>query len=362
MAGGRFWIKLGCSVCLIVLVLLEPRAVAQPARPVYTFEEAELEGAAFSPTDRLLATWSSSMNGKPGRIALWDLVNGKEQRVLTGHGGDAERAAFSPDGTRLAAISSDPPRGAACVWEVKTGRLLLRLSGEEEKAFLHSLTFSPDGKSLITGNLGGEIAIWNLATQKVLTFHKCESDVNSLAFSPDGRFLAAGCKDGTVWVWGDGGREKGRKLRAHNQEVSAVVFSPDSKTLISGSEDGTFLVWKPEEWKIAKAVQTGLQRVFCLAFRPDGKTLVVGGDIPFPPGLPLEKTLSGCVEFYRAEQFDKILKVGLHPFPVFSVDVSRDGKWLTTAGNIRHDANLRTAKVWKIEELLRAERQGANSK
>ncbi len=351
MTPGRLLSWLCCLGCLSGAGLLAQEVQAPAGKPVHTFEDTWLWGVVFSPTDRGLVTWTWNVEDKPGRIVLWDLASGKEQRAFTGQNNAVHGAAFSPDGTRLAAITLDDPRVALYVWDVKSGRLLLRLEVEEGWGFFDALAFSPDGKSLLTGHNDSQVRIWDLEMKRVVAAHKCDANVNTVAFSSDGRFAAAGCRDGTVWVWEEGGKGKGRKLPAHAKEVKGVAFSPDSKTLVSGSEDGTFIVWNTADWKVAKAVQTGLRRIFCLTLSRDGKSLVVGGDIPDPPGIPPEKAISGCVEFYSTEKFDKIGMVGLHVYPVASLDLSRDGKFLATAAYVDPGKAKMAAKVWKMEDL-----------
>src|SRR5262249_60647748 len=68
-----------------------------------------------------------------------------------------------------------------------------------------SLAFSPDGKTLVLGNSGGTIRLWDLQTGKVratLTGHT--SPVWSVAYSPDGKSLASGSGPTTRWATPDG--------------------------------------------------------------------------------------------------------------------------------------------------------------
>ncbi len=367
MFRGCLLAWLSCLACLVGACPAIRSAEAPPVKLAQTFEETDLSGIDLSPTEYMLATWNWPGNGQPCRVVLWDLASGKELRVLTRHIKDVHGAAFSPDGKRFAACTSEAEGKAIYVWDVKTGRLQFQLT-EENGSYFCAVTFSPDGKSLVTGDREGQVRIWNLETRQVVASQKCEAKINpsgTVVFSRDGRFLAAGCEDGSVWVWDEEGKGKGRKLSAHTEVVWAgsVAFSPDSKRLVSCSHDGTFAIWNTEDWKMVKTVRTGLRRVFCLALSPDGKTLVVGGDISVPPDTPPEKRGAidiGYVELYGTEKFDKIGRVTLNSLPVFSLVVSRDGKFLATAGhNSFAPFPLKsTARIWKMEDLmLRAQRQ-----
>jgi WD40 repeat protein len=69
----------------------------------------------FSPDGKRIATGSYDRT-----IKLWDAQTRKEQRTLTGHGGQVIRVGFRPDGKCLASASAD---GTLRRWNVERGTL-----------------------------------------------------------------------------------------------------------------------------------------------------------------------------------------------------------------------------------------------
>jgi WD40 repeat protein len=153
--------------------------------------------------------WLASASDKRGprglyEVVLWDLGTGREHaRFPLSAGIQAGQMAFSPD-SRLLAVGGhrgnwkDP--GAVAVWDVADGKEWRSLEGHTVGAC--SVAFSPDGRTLATGDGHGTLLLWELASaRKRLQFIGHESDILSLAYSPDGRLLAASSPDAPAYVW-----------------------------------------------------------------------------------------------------------------------------------------------------------------
>ena len=76
---------------------------------------------------------------------------------------------------------------------------------------------------------------------KIRTWH-----VISVSFSPDGKTLVSGSDDNTIKLWDVETGQEIRTLKGHDSFVTSVNFSPDGKTLVSGSWDKTIKLWNVE--------------------------------------------------------------------------------------------------------------------
>ena len=223
---------------------------------------------------------------------------------------------------------------------------------------VYSVAFSPDGKTLATGDDDGTARLWDVATgQQIRSLlpapaqsARWRSARTARPWPPAATTARPGC--GT---WPPGGRSAA-SLRAP-APVSSVAFSPDGKTLATGGADGTARLWnlatgqqiraclpapaRSTRWRSARtarpwppatptarhcgtrlpasrsAASTGPGAVHSVAFSPDGKTLATGD----------QTARRGCGTWPPASQIRSLLPA---TSTVLSVAFSPDGKTLAT--------------------------------
>jgi RNA polymerase sigma factor (sigma-70 family) len=253
-----------------ILADLEAGKVTRPV-----FQPVEVHTCvALSPDGKTLAAGCQDAAGSFS-VRLWDIATGKHLRQLQGHRGEVKRAAFSPDGKRLATGGAD---GALRVWDVATGEQALQLDG---KRAVLALAFSGDGKTLAAG--GGEDGsprLWDASTGKLL--HELGSelgshylDVTSLAFSPDGKVVASAGTSDMIYLWDV---MTGKQLRRLWGYAEAVAFSPDGATLASGGSDSSIRLWEVATGKEREPAATGHRGgVRAVAVSADGRLVATGG-------------------------------------------------------------------------------------
>ena len=118
-------------------------------------------GVAFDPAGDMLITTRLIDTV----VDVWDVHTGKRVSSLEGHNGTVNDAAFDATGTRVATASSD---GSVRVWDPTTGReqVALRLQLPVGAA---GVTFSPDGRRLITTWVDGMTRIWTLDLRELVS-------------------------------------------------------------------------------------------------------------------------------------------------------------------------------------------------
>jgi WD40 repeat protein len=199
--------------------------------------EHTVRAVVFSPDSNYLMTIDYDNAGSDKTVHIWDIETGKkishivnDTKVLS--------IAISPDGKYAVSGSWG---GTARVWEMATGKEILKLTKDNSYAF-NTVAFSPNGKYMLSSG-DNKVILWDAATGKELSIMTHENEINSVAFSPDSKFVVSGSYDYTARVW-DALTGKEISRMTHDNVVNSVAFSPDSKFVISGSDDGTARVWE----------------------------------------------------------------------------------------------------------------------
>jgi eukaryotic-like serine/threonine-protein kinase len=230
-----------------------------------------LEAAGFNATGTRLVTLEDDRTAM-----LWDAESGRLVARCGGTDRPCEDFVFSPDGTRLAAVSrTSAELREVFVYDTLDGRLRCTVTTMPKQEWGESLTlFTPDGAKLITSCNANELLVWSVADGGLLArLPGHDAAVIAAAISPDGRWIASGTVSGHIHVWNAGSYACERTLMGHTDAVSSLVFR-DDETLASGSLDGTVRFWTSTAAE-PLAVLPAIRGMTAAVFSPDGRQLAV---------------------------------------------------------------------------------------
>jgi WD40 repeat protein len=181
--------------------------------------------------------------------------------------------AFAPKGVRLAIAHYN----GASLWFPKTAAAPERL---EWKGSHLSVSFSPDGKFLVTSMQEPVLHGWRLADRKHMRMSGYSAKVRSLDWSADGKWLAsAGSEQVIVWPFQskDGPMGKSpRMLAPYPARAVIVSCHPKEPVVAAGYADGLLLLVRIEDGAEILAKKPGAAPVTALGWRADGAALAFG--------------------------------------------------------------------------------------
>lgn len=154
-----------------------------------------------------------------------------------------------------------------------------KTSDKTDKIPVHnvsSVASSADGSRVVSGNFDMGMCIWNVQTDKSACVPNSSGSGLSVSINHDGTQIVSGNYDGSLQIWNaQNGERIGDPIKPHTKAVRSVAFSPDGSRIVSGSEDKTICLWDIKTGKII--AKTGHKdSVMSVAFSPDGTRVVSG--------------------------------------------------------------------------------------
>jgi hypothetical protein len=221
------------------------------------------------------------------------------------------------------------------VWDVATGKLSRQL-GLGGLRFASILTFSPDGRLLVCGDVQGPVTVWDLDTGRARAEIKGQAGFlmafgGMTAISPDGTLLAGlahGRNDSIVLMDPATATELRRIGLQHRGSMRRIFFSPDSRTLVASDDE--IHVWESA---------TGHERYSfpvapIIALSGDGR-LLVGGNF------------EGRIDVWDLATGRKVVGFAGQESGIDSLAFSADG------GRLVSTSKDQTMLVWDVPALVK---------
>ncbi|KAI9508815.1 WD40-repeat-containing domain protein, partial [Russula earlei] len=180
---------------------------------------------------------------------------------------------------------------------------------------VNAVTWTPEGRRILTGSTSGEFTAWNGLTFnfetilqahdtaiRALTFNHAgtyiasadqsgivkyfqpnmnnltawpahREAVRGLSFSPDDARFATASDDSTVRVWSFAESREERVLTGHGWDVKCVEWHPTMGLLVSGSKDNLVKFWDPRTGTALTTLHQHKNTIQALAWAPHGNLL-----------------------------------------------------------------------------------------
>lgn len=223
--------------------------------------------------------WIDQVAVGPSNAVAWSA--GKQAFAHTGKGAEKSLEvvstvgglAFAPKGFRLAIAHYN----GATLWfpNAKADPDTLEWKGSHL-----GVTFSPDGRFLVTSMQEPMLHGWRLDDRKDMRMSGYASRVRSLGFTADGKWLAtSGSTQVVLWPFGgkDGPMGKQPQLRAPSEHQAEVVAChPKQGVVAVGFADGLVLLVRTDDGAEILGKKPGDAAVTALAWSASGKLLAFG--------------------------------------------------------------------------------------
>jgi WD40 repeat protein len=300
--------------------------------------------AAFSPDGDLVVTASGD-----GTARVWEMATGKLTAELRTGESIPTSAIFSPDGSRVATAGSD---GIARIWDPRTGKLLAELKSDLDGS-VNTLAFSPDGKWLVVAQDCPRGQNPTTCTVSPLGFDAGRGalafqgpphgrGVASVTFSPDGESVLSMGKDNTALLWELSNREPSLRMQGAAPRNLGVPgsgqVSPDGKIILTlSAADGVPHIWDARTGKLLYELRGHKDIVTDAALSPDGSLIVTASD-------------DGTARVWEGSRGDLLFELKGHVSGINSVAFSPNSKLILTSSD-DYTARLwdaATGKLWRV--------------
>ncbi len=237
--------------------------------------------------------------------------------------------AFSPDGQTVA-ISG---YREILLASLSDGKLLARLPGRSMR--LHSLSFTPDGKTLaaVGGDpaQSGEVQIWDVESRKLL--HAINASTDTLfggSISPDGKLLACGAADKSIRLYDLATGKELRKMDHHEDWVFQTAFGIDSKRLVTVGRDRAAKLIDVGTGRFIENVNLLREALTAVARHPKRDWVAVGGAERIPYLYKMDRPRAMRI----ADDSTLIQKFERQDGPITALAISPDGARLAVGAEV----------------------------
>ena len=213
-----------------------------------------------------LSYWNNTIAiGSNSRdIIILNAITGSQIAVLSGHTDIVWSVTYSPDGVSLVSGSQDK---TVKLWDVQTGGVVKTFYGHTDA--VHSVSISADRTRIASGSLDCTVCLWDIQTGNCYHIIKQEEQVHYVGFFPTDPQHLLSISNFKVWKWDINGHQVGSAY-----DCSCVSFSPDGTWFVSCKET-TVTVQNSSSGVIEVEFQTANHDVKYCCFSLDSRLVAV---------------------------------------------------------------------------------------
>lgn len=292
-------------------------------------------GVSLSGDSRYLGTAGAGDDTSGPRAVIWDAETWTVRHDVLG----AFALTVSPDGSAFAAIREEL---AVTVRDMMNGDELFELLPEPAATAIDittAVTFTPDGRFLISGDAIGSVQIWEAASGRLVATMPGShvGAVEDLALDASGRFLLSvgsfTAEPALVW---DVASARAVSAPAPEVGLTAAALRPDGLVVLTGGPDGVTRAWSAATGEALEApFLQGSSTVRSISHSAGGDRIATASD-------------DGFIRLWDATTGDLLLRWPAHDAGATDVAFSDDGRFLVSTGA---DGTTRVY-VAQIEDLV----------
>lgn len=193
-----------------------------------------------------------------------------------------------------------------------------RCSTNKQRCPVNCLTWTPEGRRLITGNSVGEFTLWNGLAFNFETILQAHDDaVRAMVWSHNDNWLVTADHGGVIKYW-QSSMTNVQLLQGHREAVRSLSFSPTDFKFVSCSDDATVKIWDFESGREERVLTGHGWDVKCVAYHPQ-KSLLASG------------SKDNLVKIWDPKSGNSLNTLHGHKNTVFKVAWNDNGNWLLTA-------------------------------
>ena len=214
-----------------------------------------------------VAYWNNSIAvGSQSRdITILDATTGIQTAILSGHTDQVGCVTFSPDGKSLISGCDDK---TAKLWDMQTGGVIRTFHGHTH--WVWSVSFSADCTRIVSGSEDSTVRLWDIQTGECLYIITQQTRVQHVIFSPMDPQHLISTSGRKVWWWDVNGLSIPPVYNGFH-----VSFSPDH-TQFALCDEKVVTVRNSDSRAIVAEFDNADTGIYC-CFSPDGKLVAAAG-------------------------------------------------------------------------------------